>query len=47
MLTRVYGSDQHPNPVDTKRALMALYTASGQTALAERYRVPPGLYVPY
>ena len=47
VLTRVYGTDQHPNPVDTKRALMDLYQASGQPALVERYRVPPGLYVPY
>ena len=47
VLANAYGSDQHPNPVETKRALMALYQASGQPALVERYRVPPGTYVPY
>jgi eukaryotic-like serine/threonine-protein kinase len=44
---RFYGSENHPNPIETKRALMALYEASGQPALVERYRVPPGTYVPY
>ena len=47
VLTQAYGTDQHPDPTETKRALMALYTASGQPALVERYRVPPGTYVPY
>jgi serine/threonine-protein kinase len=47
VLVRVYGNDQHPNPADTKRALMELYEASGQPALVERYRVPPGTYYPY
>ncbi len=47
LLTSVYASENHPNPVETKRALMALYEASGQAALVERYRVPPGTYVPY
>ena len=47
LLARAYGSDSHPNPVETKRLLMALYEASGQPALLERYRVPPGTYVPY
>jgi tetratricopeptide (TPR) repeat protein len=47
VLTHFYGSDRHPNPVETKRALMELYQASGQPALLERYRVPPGTYVPY
>jgi Tfp pilus assembly protein PilF len=47
LLARAYGSESHPNPTETKRALMALYEASGQPALVERYRVPPGSYVPY
>jgi hypothetical protein len=33
--------------METKRSLMALYQASGQPAMVERYRVPPGMYVPY
>ena len=32
---------------ETKRALMELYRRSGKAELAERYRVPPGRFIPY
>jgi tetratricopeptide (TPR) repeat protein len=47
LLSRVYGSADHPNPMETKRALMALYQATGRPELVEKYRVPPGAYIPY
>jgi serine/threonine-protein kinase len=46
-LERFYESSEHPNVHESKRALMALYREWGKPELAERYRVPPGRYVPY
>jgi hypothetical protein len=37
----------HPNVQETKRALMTLYSKTGRPDLVERYRVPPGRFVPY
>ena len=37
----------HPNVDETKRALMELYRQMGKPASIERYRVPPGRFVPY
>ena len=41
------GRVHHPNVQETKRALMALYRQTGQPDLVERYRVPPGRFIPY
>lgn len=46
MLEQAY-SGAHPNIDETKRALMSLYGQLGKPELVERYRVPPGRYVPY
>jgi tetratricopeptide (TPR) repeat protein len=46
-LEQTYKSETHPNVQETKRALMTLYTQLGQTELVERYRVPPGRFIPY
>ena len=42
-----YGSRIHPNVQETKRALMKLYGQTGRPDLVERYRVPPGRFIPY
>lgn len=47
LLTTVHPNENHPNTMETKRALMALYRAVGRPDLVERYRVPPGEYIPY
>ncbi len=46
MLEQAY-SGAHPNVDETKRALMHLYGQLGKPELVERYRVPPGRYVPF
>ena len=46
-LERAYNSTTHPNVQETKRALMTLYTETRQPELVERYRVPPGRFIPY
>ena len=40
--SRAYGSG-----VSTRRGLMALYRQAGRPELVERYRVPPGRFIPY
>ena len=47
MLERVYAGRTHPNVQESMRALMELYERWGKRDLVERYRVPPGRYVPY
>jgi eukaryotic-like serine/threonine-protein kinase len=37
----------HPNIQETQRALMTLYGQMGRPDLVERYRVPPGRFIPY
>jgi tetratricopeptide (TPR) repeat protein len=46
-LEQNYNGATHPNVQETKRALMTLYTQTGQPELVERYRVPPGRFIPY
>jgi hypothetical protein len=46
-LEQAYRNSDHPNVQETKRALMQLYSQWGKPELVERYRVPPGRYVPY
>jgi Tfp pilus assembly protein PilF len=46
-LEQMYGGQNHPNIQETKRALMTLYTRTGRPDLVERYRVPPGRFIPY
>jgi tetratricopeptide (TPR) repeat protein len=46
-LEQAYLGSAHPNVQETKRALMELYRQWGKPELVERYRVPPGRYVPY
>ena len=46
-LQQAYGGAPHPNVEETKRALMALYRESNKPELVERYRVPPGRFIPY
>jgi serine/threonine protein kinase len=47
VLEQFYGGAVHPNVQETKRSLMNLYRQWGKPDLVERYRVPPGRYVPY
>jgi eukaryotic-like serine/threonine-protein kinase len=47
VLGRGYGGANHPNVQETKRALMELYRQWGKPELVERYRVPPGRFIPY
>ena len=47
LIEQHYGSQDHPNVQESKRALMALYGQWGKAELVERYRVPPGRYVAY
>jgi eukaryotic-like serine/threonine-protein kinase len=42
-----YGNDEHPNVLESKRALAALYRETGRSALASRYDVPPGRFIAY
>jgi len=46
-LELAYGGRVHPNVHETKRVLMTLYRRTGRPDLAERYRVPPGRFIPY
>jgi tetratricopeptide (TPR) repeat protein len=46
-LEQTYNSLTHPNVQETKRALMTLYAKTLQPELVERYRVPPGRFIPY
>jgi tetratricopeptide (TPR) repeat protein len=46
-LERAYTGRVHPNVDETKRLLMTLYRRTGRPDLAERYRVPPGRFIPY
>jgi serine/threonine-protein kinase len=46
-LEQAYLGADHPNVQETMRALMELYRQWGKPDLVERYRVPPGRYVPY
>ena len=46
-LERAYGGRVHPNVHETKRVLMTLYRQTGRPDLVERYRVPPGRFIPY
>ena len=46
-LEQMYGGESHPNVQETRRALMALYGQTGRRELVERYRVPPGRFIPY
>lgn len=47
LMETAYGGRAHPNLQETKRALMQLYGQWGKPDLVEKYRVPPGRYVPY
>ena len=47
LLEQSYGGPAHPNAQETRRALMELYRRTNQPHLVERYRVPPGRFVPY
>jgi serine/threonine-protein kinase len=47
MLERAYSDPDHPNVQETKRVLMELGDQWGRPGLVERYRVPPGRFVPY
>jgi tetratricopeptide (TPR) repeat protein len=47
VLERSYSGANHPNVQETKRALMELYRQLGKPELIERYRVPPGRFIPY
>jgi serine/threonine-protein kinase len=47
LLTSALPTAEHPNIQETRRALMALYSAWNKPALVERHRVPPGEYVSY
>lgn len=46
VLERAYPAKTHPNVQETKRALMALYQQMGKPEAMERYRVPPGRFIP-
>jgi hypothetical protein len=46
-LEQLYGGQSHPNVQETRRGLMALYRQAGRPELVERYRVPPGRFIPY
>jgi tetratricopeptide (TPR) repeat protein len=46
-LEQAYSNKEHPNIQETRRALMTLYGKTGRPDLVERYRVPPGRFVPY
>lgn len=47
LLERAYAGQEHPNVHETRRALMELYQRWDKPELAERFRVPPGRFVPY
>jgi Tfp pilus assembly protein PilF len=47
LMENVYSGRTHPNAQESARALMELYERWGKPDLVERYRVPPGRYVPY
>ena len=46
LLESTYGG-AHPNVHETRRALMELYQRRGRPEPVERYRVPPGRFIPY
>ena len=47
MLVEAYGGPVHPNVQEIERALMELYEQLGKPDMVERYRVPPGRFIPY
>jgi serine/threonine-protein kinase len=47
LLESGYGDADHPNVQETKRGLMELYRQWGKPDLVERYRVPPGRFIPH
>ena len=47
LLEVAYGDVDHANIQETKRALMELYRRWGKAELIERYRVPPGRFIPH
>ena len=46
VLERSYRNGPHPNIDESKRALMLLYGRMGKPDAVERYRVPPGRFIP-
>jgi serine/threonine-protein kinase len=46
LLVEIYSGQSHPNVQETKRALMSLYQQMGRPDEVERYRVPPGRFIP-
>ena len=46
MLEQAYSTPGHPNLQETKRALMELYGQLRRPDAVERYRVPPGRFIP-
>jgi serine/threonine-protein kinase len=47
LLEDAYRRADHPNVFETRRSLMELYQRLNKPELVERYRVPPGRYIPY
>lgn len=47
MMVDIYAGGEHPNVIETKRALMDLYGDWGRPGMVERFRVPPGRHVLY
>jgi eukaryotic-like serine/threonine-protein kinase len=47
LLETAYAAKDHPNTIETKRALMELYGAWAKPEMVERHRVPPGEYISY
>jgi tetratricopeptide (TPR) repeat protein len=46
LLQQAYSAADHPNLQETKRGLMELYRQMGKPEAVERYRVPPGRFIP-
>lgn len=47
IMQNAYRGTDHPNVVESRRALMELYQRWGKPELVSRYRTPPGRFVPY
>jgi tetratricopeptide (TPR) repeat protein len=47
LLEMSYPGVPHPNIDESKRALMQLYGGMGKPEAVERYRVPPGRFIPH
>ena len=47
LLDMSYRGSSHPNIDESKRALMDLYGRMGKPDAVERYRVPPGRFIPH